>query len=174
MFGCRADVLCSLHSPDLSILFWFFMCFGYIVYSYISPSLFLSCSFASFCSSSKFHKVSLFLFLLFILESQGSSGTCLGGGVQAWLGKVLPAPNWHPAVTVCLCVCLPVFVSPVAVPMGVGAQEGHGLWLAASNPILRAGCPQIPVLPQQRMPELSWRTSQPRCWMEGVIVLLWL
>lgn len=57
----RAAVLCLLCSLGLFILFWFSMCFRYIVYSYISPSLFLSCSFASFCSPSKSHKVSLFL-----------------------------------------------------------------------------------------------------------------
>lgn len=57
----RAAVLCLLCSLGLFILFWFSMCFRYIVYSYIFPSLFLSCSFASFCSPSKSHKVSLFL-----------------------------------------------------------------------------------------------------------------
>lgn len=118
----RAAVLRLLCSPNLFVLFWFSMCFRYIVYSYISPSLFLSCSFASICSPSKFHKVSLFLFFLLLLPRRGSSpwraaSAQLGQTIWDSLWSVLPVPSPSPAmclyvpVSTCLSVC-PVATQP--------------------------------------------------------------
>lgn len=131
----RAAVLCLLCSLDLFILFWFSVCFGYIVYSYISPSLFLSCSFASFCSPSKFHKVSFFLFFLLLLTPRGRSpqGAASTQPGQSRLGFALAV---RVCVSACLCVCSvaahpwgrvlhPALQCPWGCPMGtLGAGQG--------------------------------------------------
>jgi len=143
----RAAVVCLLCSPNLFVLFWFSVCFGYIVYSYISPSLFLSCSFASFCSPSKSHKVSLFLFfLLLLLTPRGSSprrAASARPGRTIWdLRRLaLPAPSPGPAVCLyvrvsdCLCVC-PVATQP----------RGHVLRPVFQCP---SGCPKGTLRPGQ-------------------------
>lgn len=111
----RAAVLCLLCSLSLFILFWFSMCFRYIVYSYISPSLFLSCSFASFCSPSKSHKVSLFLFFL-LLTLRGSfpwRAVSIGRGRTSGIhfGQCCPLPaQVQPCAFTCVCPTVSVSV----------------------------------------------------------------
>lgn len=135
----RAAVLCLLCRLILFILFWFSMCFRYIVYSYISPSLFLSCSFASFCSPSKSHKVSLLLFFL-LLTLRGRfprRAVIILSGQDIWnsLWPVLHTPSPSPAMCLYICVSDCLCVCPVA-------AQPQGCWKPSHSIEMPLGMPQ--------------------------------
>lgn len=136
----RAAVLCLFCSLSLFILFWFSMCFRYIVYSYISPSLFLSCSFASFCSPSKSHKVSLFLFFLLLLTLRGSfpwRAVSIGQGTTSGsrFGQCCPLPaQVQPCASTYVCLTVSVSVLWLHSP-----RDGENLHTALKYPW---GCPK--------------------------------
>lgn len=143
----RAAVLCLLCSLSLFILFWFSMCFRYFVY--ISPSLFLSCSFASFCSPSKSHKVSLFLFFLLLILRAESSEHRSGQNIWNSLWPELPAPSPSPAMCFYTCVCPTVSVPVLWLHSPTDTQNLH---TALKCPW---GIPRAP-LEQSRNPFQHW------------------
>lgn len=104
------------------------MCFRYFVY--ISPSLFLSCSFASFCSPSKSHKVSLFLFFLLLIlqDSFPWRAASIGRGRTPGIhfGQSCPLPaQAQPAMCLYMCVCPTVSLPVLWLHSPTDAQNLH-------------------------------------------------